>query len=408
MAYSELIKNFEKVRSYMREFYAYGFKGRDEIGSRSARVYDDEYRRVKAWLEGYMDAYYNASGKKVFLSIDSRAVFHNPLYAAFRAKSFTDMDITLHFYLLDILSDGPATVKDCLAQLLDRYPAEAGAAFPDESTVRNKLKEYERMGILESRKEGRTLLYALRRETVDIAAWKDAIYFFSETNPLGVIGSYFPQDITPPFEFKHQYFLGALDSEVFYDLCACMREKRGVELTTFSRHRKQEFHHIMYPARFYLSTQTGRQYLLAFHYRYKRPMFFRLDCIRKVKALGVEKHVEKYEAFWQSFDPCLWGVSEGDHTLDHLEMLIHVEPDEFFIVERLQREKRHGKVEQVDTSTWRFSADVYDATELLPWIRTFIGRIDALTCSNAFVVQRFEDDMRALNRMYGGEADAVQ
>ena len=101
-------------------------------------------------------------------------------------------------------------------------------------------------------------------------------------------------------------------------------------------------------------------------------------------------------------------MSEGDHTLDHLEMLIHVEPDEFFIVERLQREKRHGKVEQVDTSTWRFSADVYDATELLPWIRTFIGRIDALTCSNAFVVQRFEDDMRALNRMYGGEANAVQ
>ncbi len=26
MAYSELIKNFEKVRSYMRDFYVYGFK----------------------------------------------------------------------------------------------------------------------------------------------------------------------------------------------------------------------------------------------------------------------------------------------------------------------------------------------------------------------------------------------
>lgn len=25
MAYSELIKNFEKVRAYMREFYVYGF-----------------------------------------------------------------------------------------------------------------------------------------------------------------------------------------------------------------------------------------------------------------------------------------------------------------------------------------------------------------------------------------------
>lgn len=25
MAYNELIKNFEKVRAYMREFYVYGF-----------------------------------------------------------------------------------------------------------------------------------------------------------------------------------------------------------------------------------------------------------------------------------------------------------------------------------------------------------------------------------------------
>ena len=30
MAYSELVKNFEKVRAYMREFYVYGFKSRTE------------------------------------------------------------------------------------------------------------------------------------------------------------------------------------------------------------------------------------------------------------------------------------------------------------------------------------------------------------------------------------------
>ena len=43
MAYSELIKNFEKVRSYMRDFYVYGFKGRDEFNAKSARIYDDAF-----------------------------------------------------------------------------------------------------------------------------------------------------------------------------------------------------------------------------------------------------------------------------------------------------------------------------------------------------------------------------
>ena len=40
MAYSELIKNFEKVRDYMREFYVYGFKRREEYDAKSARSYD--------------------------------------------------------------------------------------------------------------------------------------------------------------------------------------------------------------------------------------------------------------------------------------------------------------------------------------------------------------------------------
>ena len=45
MAYSELIKNFERIRDYMREFYVYGFKSRDEFTKKSARSYDDERRR---------------------------------------------------------------------------------------------------------------------------------------------------------------------------------------------------------------------------------------------------------------------------------------------------------------------------------------------------------------------------
>ena len=37
MAYSELVKSFERIRNYMREFYVYGFKSRDEYGMKSAR-----------------------------------------------------------------------------------------------------------------------------------------------------------------------------------------------------------------------------------------------------------------------------------------------------------------------------------------------------------------------------------
>lgn len=66
MAYSELIKNFERIRDYMREFYVYGFKSRDEFTKKSARSYDDERRRVESWLGDYMRFRQTADGKRSF------------------------------------------------------------------------------------------------------------------------------------------------------------------------------------------------------------------------------------------------------------------------------------------------------------------------------------------------------
>ena len=83
MAYNELIKNFNRIRDYMREFYVYGFKSRDKFTRKSSRSYDDERRRIESWLGDYMSFRQTADGKNVFMSIDSRVSHHNPLYKAF-------------------------------------------------------------------------------------------------------------------------------------------------------------------------------------------------------------------------------------------------------------------------------------------------------------------------------------
>ena len=102
------------------------------------------------------------------------------------------------------------------------------------------------------------------------------------------------------------------------------------------------------------------------------------------------------------FESHLWGVS-ANHTgkLDHVEMVLQVEDWAPFIVQRLQREKRCGQVEMLDKNTWRFTADVYDAIEMLPWIRTFTGRILSLRCSNPEVEARFQEDLQAMAALYG-------
>ena len=94
MAYKELIKNFNRIRSYMREFYVYGFKKREEYTRKSPRSYDNERRRIESILGNYIQFHQTENGKNVFLSIDSRITEHNPLYQAWKIKSFTDGDIT--------------------------------------------------------------------------------------------------------------------------------------------------------------------------------------------------------------------------------------------------------------------------------------------------------------------------
>lgn len=73
MAYSELVKSFERIRSYMREFYVYGFKSREEYSIKSARSYDNERRRIESWIGDFMSFHQDTSGKNVFLSVDSQA-----------------------------------------------------------------------------------------------------------------------------------------------------------------------------------------------------------------------------------------------------------------------------------------------------------------------------------------------
>ena len=414
MAYSELIKSFEKIRGYMREFYVYGFKSREDFTSKSSRSYDNERRRIESWLGDYMAFRQDANGKAVFLTVDNRGIPHNPLFRAYKAKSFTANDITLHFYLMDLLSDGnPRSIRQVMDDLLEEYYRRfEDAELPDESTIRKKLKEYTELGLITSAKQGKETIYRRATDAVALDTWRDAIAFFSEADPMGVIGSYLldkTERQPDVFSYKHHYLLYALDSEILCSLLAVIREHPAAEITSFVVRRQEERTNTVLPVKIYVSTQTGRQYLLAYHYRLRRPMFFRIDSIRSIKPGAVENRLDKYGSFHDKLKENLWGVSLGaGYSLDHIEMTVKVAPGEGYIVDRLQREKRCGRIEAIDSATYRFIADVFDASELMPWIRTFIGRIEKFECSNQAAQRRFFEDLDAMRELYGGDRDAVQ
>ncbi len=440
MPYSELVKNFGRIRDYLREFYVYGFKSREEYTQKSARSYDDERRRVESWLGDYMRFGKTAEGKSVFLSIDSRVSQRNPLYQAWKAKSFTDGDITLHFYLMDILYE-PGTALS-LSEIMDELDRRlAGFQQPrlfDESTVRKKLKEYEREGIAVSERRGRVLYFRRAdgkawEELVGRGVW-DCLEFFSEAAPCGVIGSYLldrketesgqgngrrrqngsrqgngsgrqnGRQGNGCFAFKHHYITGAMDSEIVCLLLQAMREKRFVALETARGFHGRETVPEAVPLQLRFGVQSGRQYLMAYVPGKRRVRSFRTDNLGTVKLGENCGQFDEYRKIFQGMLPHIWGVStqgRSGQRLEHVEFTVAYGFHEQHIHWRLVRERQCGTVEQLDEHTSRFQADVYDASELVPWIRTFLCRIVDIHFSDKKLEEQFGKDLEQMYQMYG-------
>lgn len=412
MAYSELIKNFNRIRDYMREFYVYGFKSREEYTGKSARSYDDERRRLESWLGDYMRFRKTVEGKNVFLSIDSRISYHNPLYKAWKAKSFTDGDITLHFILFDILYDSSVslTIEQIMEEIDERIAQFSSPRLFDESTVRKKLKEYAAEGLLETEKQGRKIFYR-RAEDTKIPD-TDVLDYFSEVLPCGVIGSFLldkTESHEDHFAFKHHYITGAMDSEILSILFSAIREKRSITLETINRKKDRITENHVIPIKLMISAQSGRQYLMAYAPRFRRITSFRTDKIISVKTNEVSEQFDEMQKVFEGIRPHIWGVSTtswSGERMGHVDFTVRYGEDEQYIPRRLEREKQCGMVEHLDSNTCRFTADVFDTSELIPWIRTFICRITDIHFSDQALEEQFKNDIKAMYELYGlgGEA----
>lgn len=409
--YSELIKHFDSVREYMRDFYVYGFKGREDFKHKSARSYDNERRRIESYLGDTMAFRQEKDGKKVFLSVDSSEIEANPFYRAFKAKSFTRNDILLHFYILDQLQDDIAlSAAELESAIADQYMSFFDKpASLDQSTIRKKLQEYEQLGLLQSEMKGRKKVYMRAKDEIDIDPYADSIHFFSEISPLGVLGSTLLDMIKEeciPIGFKHHYIVHALESEIVYELLEAIHQHQQIEIISYTG---QNTKNTLIPLKLLVSVQGGRRYLAAYNIKMHRMISVRLDNIKTISILEICNEYDKYQSQLNKMFQHTWGVSFKDgRNTEHLEMTLEILPYEQYILDRIEREGRTGKLTQISDTVYQYSIDIYDSLEILPWVRTFIGRIIELKCDNSLVVQTFYQDLELMLNLNGVDKNAVQ
>lgn len=447
--FQELIKNFDRTRDYIREFFVYGFKSRGEFSEKSGRTYDNERRRLESWLGGYIQESHTARGKQVAISVDSKSIPQNPLYGAWKSKSFTDRDIQLHFFLLDCLWNQPAgkTARELCDEMAEAY----GQVF-DSQTVRLKLKEYEELGILGARKAGKSLRYYLpagpveeitagmTADAVDMTSgavvgtasdvivgagaelvvkrnsagklWNHlmtAVAFFQEAAPFGFVGSTIldrQQMENRWFQFKHHFLVHTLEDGILLEILWAMRQERRILLRIQSRRSRRIVQEEGIPLRIFVSTQTGRRYLCMYQEKKRRFSCFRLDSIQKTWAGEVcGDYRRKGQLLEKNLCWC-WGVSfgAGDKKVrkEEIRLRIHLDEEkEDYIRQRLLREGRGGTVTHVGKDEYEYVGTFFDTGEMLAWVKSFTGRIVKAEGDNASGLSLLRRDFRRMGEMYG-------
>ncbi len=405
--FHELIKSFPKTREYVRDFFVYGFKTRNEFKNKSPRTYDNERRRLESWLSPFVHKDHLSNGANISLAIDSNLLDTNPLFRVWKTKSFTDNDIVLHFFILDLLQDGvKMTAEEITDDLLTEYEA-----FFDIQTVRRKCNAYQKEGLLQKQRKGKTVVYSL---DTSLAQWLksnetilDALAFFQLAGNLGMIGNQLTDQFdyqNQTFRVKHSFFVHTLEDEILLDLLNIIHQQKSAALEIKSSKKGIINTTYCVPLQIFISTRSGRRFLCAYIDRSKRFTCFRLDTIKKVTPLEKTEAYEELQTKLNRNRRQLWGVSfqgRERHHIDKLTMTIQVfEPKESYIVDRLRREGRGGTVTKTAPNIYQYEIEVFDCNEMLPWIRTFIGRILSLECSAKSVERRFYEDLQTMYQMY--------
>ncbi len=394
--FQELIKNMNTVRTYARDFYIYGFKTRAEFGQKSIRSYDTERRRIESYLHHHIETETNGAKKVVRLAINASSLSENPFFSIWKAKSFTKNDIFLHFMLIHTLSLGAKNLQEILGVL----DAEK---LVEEGTVRKKLSEYVALGIFEQTKQKKVNYYSLADFPKLSNEFLTAIQFFKEVLPIGVLGAYIlnVQQFVPasPFQFKHFYPVHTLDEQIAFDLLSAIQLKKYVEVHRFGH--KNAISKPFLPIKLLVSSQTGRRYVIG---RIQESRFFttfRLEHIASIKQLDVSEEFDHLIAEFDSCRPYIWNNTTGNFKKEKLLMQLQIDENrDKYLISRIRREGRSGKLKKIAPHLFEFEIELFDLTSIKPFLRTFIGRIVKMEASTRGFVKAFFQEVAEMNAFY--------
>lgn len=415
--FNELIKNFDKIRDYLRAFSVYGYKQRDDFAHKSSRTYDNEKRRIQSYLDPYIHEQTSQKGKRISINFDYLSITANPLFEGFKTKSFTKNDMMLHFILLDILISFESLT---LTEIYDHLTFDYLNAFEnyksiDQRTIRLKLQEYINAGLILENKEGKTAYYRLAPNPLahlssdTINRLYTALSFYQNVAPLGLLGHFILEKEhahQPYFAFSNLHFSNTVDDLLVSELFRAINEQKLVRFI-----HQNNVDTIALPLKLVDNVEQGRRYITAYNYSDNQYKFFRLDRLIEIKVLDeVDDFLPQKLKIIDTLLDTTWGIAlsmmDSPHQSEVWELILHIdEQTENDLLLYLKNAHSKTSLHRVGPNTFHYTLSILDGNEAVPWLRQFISRIISIDCNNQGALHRFIQDIKLMNSYYEEETD---
>ena len=411
---NKAISNFDVIRKLVRNLYLEGFNNYLETENlgKSSRAFNNNLNSIRNFLdERFISSKTNTKKKSnPVISFDTREETENPLFALWKTSNSIASNLSFDFAIMDILEDFPDGINwFSLASdnystkhvdLLEQYVSKG----IDKKGIQVKLKKLAEAGVIEFSEDKKKIRKTDTKRIKELLASRDvkqAIQFASETCPLGVIGSFIldslsnvdSEPVNTPIHYKHHFVFNSIDYEIMYILLEAINEKCFVEIES------ERFGlRTIVPLKIFISTQTGRTYVVFWNKTSKTFFSENLESILAARKTDTCSEYDLYKRRLSEMECHMWGVSfkmEKTEELEHVRFVIEYpsEEEKSYIPARIKREAVTGTVKEQDEFHSEFTADIIDSKEIIPWIRSFIGRITELDFPYA---SRIKEDINLL------------
>ena len=435
------VDKYDTIRFFLKIIYIFGCYNEKQLLEKMnicSKNYKNEIKRLHFFLNNEYLVQERLNKRNVTsIKTDYHNNIANLLISSYKIKTFIrNTDFKLHFLFLEILNKDSLnnhrslTINELAGEIKDLATDFKAEAKINVTHFYERIKKLVNLGLLEEHKtisstksnQSNASKYSLAPNILESLTSEEVneiiqlLYLYRNITPLSSL-AYFIQDtlkgyltfalgddITAKdyFIFKDSYYWNILNDEVLLHILYAIEEKNKIRFNYINFEKPEERPpYEGTPIKLLINLSDNREYV--YIWIEDKLCIYRLDFMRDIEIIQQKIKVDAID-----ISKCWTGAINypPKDALATVAVIIDfyiTDSSEFYIFQRLLRQKRHGHIKEISPLHWEYSIEVVDYISMIPWIRSFGYYAKVQKSAEHDLAERIEKSWRKLYGKYQNE-----